>query len=76
MTLDPMERKRGLNFREACIKARELWGDYGQAMIRYENHLDERYVVGTIGAGQGQRTIGKGRSWDDAFAQAEHRAAV
>ena len=71
MTFDFLKRTRPLNHTEACKLACELWGDAGSAEVRYDYAPHRRYMVGTKGGAPGKRTLGRGASWEEAFAAAE-----
>ena len=73
MKFDPLERKRPLNFTEACKHARDLWGEHGTVAVSYDNSVDSRYQVGTKGASIGKRARGNGSNWYEAFADAAKR---
>lgn len=72
-SLDPLERKRPLNFLEACQHARELWGAAGCCEVRREAAGPDRFVVGTKGAMPGQRWYGTGGSFEQAFEMVQKR---
>lgn len=66
------ERLRPLNFAEACRLARELCGDeHGGAEVRPNEPFNVRCVVGTKGGRHGRRVLGRGSTWEEAFAAAE-----
>jgi len=71
VTFDFLKRTRPLNHPDACKLARELWGEAGAVEMRYDNQPHRRYMVGTKGAAPGKRTLGRGASWEEAFAAAE-----
>ena len=73
MKFDPLERKRPLNYTEACRHARDLWGPHGVAEVCYDNPVESRYMVGTKGAAPGQRARGNGSDWYSAFVDAAKR---
>jgi hypothetical protein len=71
MRFDPLERKRPLNYTEACRHARDLWGPHGVVEVNYDNPVEKRYRVGTKGAPLGKRAYGTGADWYAAFEDAE-----
>ena len=76
MKFDPLERKRPLNYTEACRHARDLWGESGEsgvAAVSYDNPVESRYMVGTKGAEPGKRARGNGADWYGAFEDAAKR---
>ena len=64
---DYIERRRPMNFSEACKHAHELWGAAGVARVEYDMLPGYRFAVGTVGAEPGKRALGRGATWEAAF---------
>lgn len=71
---DPREYRRAMNHPEAVNRACHLWGwDTGHVEVRHDAPVARRYVVGTKGAEPGKRAYGVGRTWEEAFEDADRR---